>query len=1166
MKLQLALGLATAIGSFVRITKAEQRIRTAREVVGTGDNNQIRRGTPYVVDEDLGHGGMNGNLNNKNGADRKESNDPLQKELRALFDEDIGHWDRFLAMDSMYSVPSPTLPAPTPKPVKQPTPAPYVVPTTPPQVAPTHSPTIGPSTYVSGPTSVVRPPVLPPTMIPATATPVEEGYTVPPSLAPVLSPVTYPPTPTVGPNATVPTLIPATTWQIIIDRPEEFSTFIAASQAVGFDEILQADGDMTVFAPNDAAFTNLMPADLLEKYFNFDLWTDEYIARLMSCHDIQGSIIFSFQFQNGTKILPCVDIIDPAFIVTTPPSMISKSTMPVPANIVEADLLAKNGVVHIIDQVMTSSFLRMNLPESAEAFGAFNILLELVVLTGLLDFVSGPGPFTLYAPPDSVFESYGQEFIDGLRADPEGTKEILLNHVVPDLIVPCCLPAGFQVTTAAGFQLTIDGVDAENPSDYTVNGVPTVPTLTGILTSNSKVNTISDILFLPSSTTPVAAPSTSVPVPSGTTTWDIIKSRPEEFATFIAASEAVGFDVLLEGNINRTVFVPNEEAFGSILPVDLLTKYLNTDLWSKEYIEILLFCHEVTSSVILSSSLKNGTQLSPCIDLIDPFLLVTLPPPQLSKATMPVPADIVELDLVATNGVVHVIDQVITNSFLRFDLVEATEATGSFNILLELLEITGLLELAMGDGPFTVFAPPDEVFESYGQDFIDGLKGDPEGTKIVLLNHIVPDVIIPCCLGQSAEVTSAAGFTLVLDGYSVTTPSEFTVNGVSTIPELTDLLTSNAKVNTITDILFPPAGSVIPSDIPSLAPSGMSDGLSESPVIMSESPSVAPVEVSESPSVAPVPMSDTVWDYLNSRKSDFATYIAASEAVGYDDVLKESSSITVFVPLESAFGSLQPADLLVKYVDTESWTTEYIVALLRCHDVSDEVILSTDLVNGTEFATCADLIHPEYKFTSPPPQISIDTMPEPADLVEVDIVSGNGVIHVIDQVLTNSLFRYDALQAGEIFGQFNILLGLIDLTGLTDFFIGPGPFTIFAPPDEVFAAYGQEVIAALQADVEGTRKILLNHVIADVIVPCCATTSATYESVAGFLLVLDDIDEENPSSYTVNGVKTVPNLSNILVSNAKVNTITDILFLPIAEESSIPSDKPSTMPSTEERK
>lgn len=257
-----------------------------------------------------------------------------------------------------------------------------------------------------------------------------------------------------------------------------------------------------------------------------------------------------------------------------------------------------------------------------------------------------------------------------------------------------------------------------------------------------------------------------------------------------------------------------------------------------------------------------------------------------------------------------------------------------------------------------------------------------------------------------------------------------------------------------------------------------------------------------------------------------------------------------------------PADLLVKYLAFDVWTQEYIRALLSCHDIDDAVVLSSDLTGGTEFATCPDLIHPEFLFTDPPPQIGIETMPVPADIVEFDLVSANGVVHVVDQVLTTSFLRYNAAEAAEQFGQFTILLELVELTDLIDFFTGPGPFTLFAPPDEVFEKYGEDFIAALRDDPDGTRAILLNHVVPDLIVPCCLTNSTTFQSAAGFPLVLDDIDQDDDSQYSVNGIVTVPGLTNVLVSNAKVNAITDLLLVPPADGdggsgSAVPSGSPS---------
>lgn len=795
--------------------------------------------------------------------------------------------------------------------------------------------------------------------------------------------------------------------------------------------------------------------------------------------------------------------------------------MPIPANLVEPDLLAFNGVIHVVDQVLTNSFLRLDLPEGAEAFGGFSILLELIVIADLLEFASSPGPFTVYAPQDLVFESYGQEFIDKLKSDPEGTRELLLNHIVPDQIVPCCELNDRQFESAAGFPLMIENVDPNETRNYTVNGVSTFPQLTELLASNAKVNTINDILFLPGtdgltqppviSNPPDGSTSstislTSLPPKAAKTVWEIIKSRPEELKTFIRASEAIGFDVILKENVGRTVFAPNEDAFESTLPSNLLEKYFDFEIWTHEFLEILLFCHELTGEIVLSSDLTNGTtKLTPCYDAIDPYVDVTLSPPQLSKVTMPNSANIVDVDLVADNGAVHVIDQVITNSFLRYNLVEAIEYTGDYTILLDLLETADLLDFASGAGPFTIFAPNDEVFESYGTDFIDSLKADPNATKNLVLNHVVSGEIVRCCLGEPSNFTSAAGYSLLLDDYNSDNTADYSVNGITTIPQATDLLTSNAKINAISDILFPPVE-----------------------IVNTTSPN--------DPSALP----RTVWEIIKTRPDEFKTFIQASEATGFDEHLSESSGLfTIFAPNEEAFSSILPSDLLTKYFDLDIWTTEYIEKLLYCHDIDGAVINSTDLVDGREFSTCIDVFDPELTFTSSPPSIGKSTMTSLGNLVEIDDKAQNGVVHVIDQVLTPSFLRLNFLEAADSLGQFEIFLELLVLTDINLFVEGDGPMTFFAPTDEVFDSYGADFIDALKRDIDGTRLILLNHIVPDTIIPCCGSNTTEFLSASDLPLIIDTVGD---SSYTVNGIDTLPGLTNILTSNGKINAITDILF------------------------
>merc|ERR1711957_898976 len=137
-----------------------------------------------------------------------------------------------------------------------------------------------------------------------------------------------------------------------------------------------------------------MPSDLLTKYFDFDVWTTEYIEKLLYCHAIDGAVVNSANLVDGREFSTCIDVFGPEFTFTSSPPSIEKSTMTSPAKLVEIDDEAQNGVVHVIDQVLTPSFLRFNFLEAADLLGQFEIFLELLVLTDINLFVEGDGPMT----------------------------------------------------------------------------------------------------------------------------------------------------------------------------------------------------------------------------------------------------------------------------------------------------------------------------------------------------------------------------------------------------------------------------------------------------------------------------------------------------------------------------------------------------------------------------------------------------------------------------------------------------------------------------------------------------------------------------------------------------------------------------------------------------
>ncbi len=122
-----------------------------------------------------------------------------------------------------------------------------------------------------------------------------------------------------------------------------------------------------------------------------------------------------------------------------------------------------------------------NIVETAIADGRFTTLVTAVGAAGLVDTLSGPGPFTVFAPPDDAFGMLPAGTVDALLAEPDGMlTQILLYHVVPgklmaaDVVKMTSLPTvqGNRLTvTVSGSTVTVDGATIIIPDIETRNGV-----------------------------------------------------------------------------------------------------------------------------------------------------------------------------------------------------------------------------------------------------------------------------------------------------------------------------------------------------------------------------------------------------------------------------------------------------------------------------------------------------------------------------------------------------------------------------------------------------------------------------------------------------------------------------------------------------------------------
>ena len=119
-----------------------------------------------------------------------------------------------------------------------------------------------------------------------------------------------------------------------------FNTLVAAVKAAGLSETLQGEGPFTIFAPTDAAFAKL-PAGTVE-----DLLKPQNKAKLVA--------VLTYHVVPGKIMAADVTTSKPATVNGQPLSIaVMDGGVTVDgARVIKADVVASNGVIHVIDSVV----------------------------------------------------------------------------------------------------------------------------------------------------------------------------------------------------------------------------------------------------------------------------------------------------------------------------------------------------------------------------------------------------------------------------------------------------------------------------------------------------------------------------------------------------------------------------------------------------------------------------------------------------------------------------------------------------------------------------------------------------------------------------------------------------------------------------------------------
>lgn len=260
-----------------------------------------------------------------------------------------------------------------------------------------------------------------------------------------------------------------------------------------------------------------------------------------------------------------------------------------------------------------------NIVETAVAAGKFNTLVTAVKAAGLAETLSGPGPFTVFAPTDEAFAKLPAGALDGLLKNPDQLKKVLLYHVVAGKVTAADVTKLSTAKTALGSSVAVDASNGVKINNATVAKAD-------VMASNGVIHVIDTVLLPPG---------------------DIIETATAagSFKTLLTAIDAAGLTSTLKGEGPFTVFAPTDEAFAK-LPAGALESLLK----DKEQLKAVLTYHVVSGSVnscdvsklkaaqtVQGASVKIGTTGGVTVDN----------------------AKVVKADVVAGNGIIHVIDTVL---------------------------------------------------------------------------------------------------------------------------------------------------------------------------------------------------------------------------------------------------------------------------------------------------------------------------------------------------------------------------------------------------------------------------------------------------------------------------------------------------------------------------
>ena len=375
---------------------------------------------------------------------------------------------------------------------------------------------------------------------------------------------------------------------------------------------------LTVFAPDDQAFTNLATA----------LGTN--VAGLLALPNLDDILLYHVL---GTTV-PSSAVTNGAIVQPLSPTNTLKITATGAGNVyinqaqvTTVDLTAANGVVHVTNGVL----LPAETVADVAIDNGFTTLVTAVVTAELLPALTNPlSNLTVFAPTNDAFQDIADELgvpVAALLGLPE-LSDILLYHVLGTEVPSSAVTNGALVqplNNANTLKMTVTGA-----GDVFVNQAQV--TAVDITADNGVVHVLDAVVLPIETVADVAIDNGFSTLVTAVVTAELLPALSDPFSEY-------------------TVFAPTNQAFTNLATA--LNTDLNGILALPNLADILLY--HVVGGTVLSNQLTAG----PVATLEGSDVIVSL-----SGGVKINDANVTLADVYADNGVVHVLDKVILESYL----------------------------------------------------------------------------------------------------------------------------------------------------------------------------------------------------------------------------------------------------------------------------------------------------------------------------------------------------------------------------------------------------------------------------------------------------------------------------------------------------------------------